>query len=196
MMKRTIVIGILGLIVSFTSKGQEGQEVTSNGFSFGLKVGVNATDLGGDISNTDVRYGLNVGSFVEYSFNRLAFASGLFYSQQGAEIDGSDDDLKLNYLNIPFELRYYVVPNSLYLGTGAQLGFLLSADQEVSERDINIKDDLKRVDFSIPLAIGYHFNFGLTADLRYNLGLNDIDDGFTNQKIKNRTTQLTIGYIF
>jgi opacity protein-like surface antigen len=93
------------------------------------------------------------------------------------------------------------------LQVGPQIGLLTSAKREdfvtgtsgtVTEKDI--KSDLKKTDMSLALGVGWDLPLGLSVDARYNLGLNDNNDGAVTSsgasigQVKNQVWQLSVGY--
>ena len=95
----------------------------------------------------------------------------------------------------------------LNLQVGPQFGFLTSAKREdyaagqsgpITTQDV--KDDLKKMDISLGLGVGWDLPFGLTLDGRYNWGLTDNNDGATTDsgapigQIKNQVWQVSVGF--
>ena len=117
----------------------------------------------------------------------------LVFSMQGGKI-ADDNSLNLNYLNVPVMLQY-MVNDGFRLQTGPQIGFLISAEREIGDVEIDVDDVYDAVDFSWSFGAGYLFNNGLGIDARYNLGLNNIsdDDDF---EAKNRVFQIGLFYQF
>jgi hypothetical protein len=122
------------------------------------------------------------------------------FSQQGStlKINSQDFDANYSYVNIPIILKLYLI-GGLNLQAGPQFGFVTKAEQEFP--DINgaittedIKDQLKGMDLSAALGLGWDLPFGLTLDARYNLGLSDISDFEGSQTAKNQVFQLSVGF--
>ncbi len=183
---------------------------------FGAKAGVNFASLGGDIEDVDGKTGFHVGAVVEIPLSdKFAFAPELLFSTQGAKSEDSfdfggftfteEETTKLNYLNIPLMAKYYVA-QGLSLQAGPQIGLLLSADSELEvsgggeseSEEVDIKDELKGVDFGLNFGAGYQLDMGLFFDARYNLGLSNINDEGEGEdfKIKNNVIQISVGYKF
>lgn len=106
----------------------------------------------------------------------------LVYSVQGTQynIAGQDVKLNLNYVNVSLIFQY-MFDNGLGLQSGPQLGFLASAKASVNYNDTDVKDDFESIDLGIALGANYinpASNFGV--DIRYNLGLSNINDGVAN----------------
>ncbi|MBP2831077.1 PorT family protein [Aquimarina sp. U1-2] len=166
-------------------------------FHYGVRAGLNAANFTGDLEDTEVKYGFSAGIFGELTItDQFSVQLDALFSSQGAEIENSDDaKFKLNYLNFPLTAKYYFV-DGFYGQTGPQFGFLLNADFENGNQETDIKDDLKTFDLSIPIVLGYQFDFGLLADIRYNIGVTDLNDGLGNDDLRNGVFQLMVGYRF
>ena len=149
-------------------------------------VGLNLSSTTGD--GAKMMPVVAVGAVGEYGLmDKLGISAGLMFSMQGAKADGSDEKLKLNYLNIPILANYYVW-QGLAVKAGIQPGILLSA----KAGDEDIKSDCKSLDLTIPLGVSYEVS-KFVIDARYNLGLTKIaKDG----DAKNSVFQITVGYKF
>lgn len=171
---------------------------------FGAKAGVNSTNFyGDDVDDYGSVRGFVIGGFVRFALSdKFDLQPELLYSQQGAEIsmisDGINVDMeyKLDYINIPIVLKRNF-NSGLNVHAGPQLGILTSAKvdwkAQGSSGDEDIKDELEDIDFSLCLGVGYEFTSGLGFDLRFNIGLTDIDDDMDG---KHTVGQLTVSYAF
>ena len=93
--------------------------------------------------------------------------------------------------------------------TLVQKGLLLKAENEFEEtlsgggesesdsETTDVKDFTKGVDFGLNFGLGYNITESLSAGVRYNLGLSDINDieGYTG-KNQNSVFQVSLGYKF
>ena len=88
--------------------------------------------------------------------------------------------------------KFYVA-KSFSLEAGPQIGFLLSAKAEGED----FKDYVSSTDFGFNLGAGYDFTENLSAGLRYNFGLTNIND-FPNDDstVKNGVFSVSLGYKF
>ena len=130
-----------------------------------------------------------------YVNNWLGVAAGVNFAQQGWKFtyDGraEDDKYKLNYLNIPITADFYVLPG-FALKTGVQFGFLASA----KENDTDIKGDMKKFNFSIPVGLSYEYK-NVVLDLRYNISVTKVNKNSTADiKYRSDLLQITLGYKF
>ena len=179
----------------------------------GAKAGLNIATLAGDLEDTKSLIGFHIGAVAEFEITeQFAFQPELVYSIQGTKqendlglggtiFSGLDDDrITLTYINIPLMLKYYVA-DSFSLQFGPQVGFLMSAEYQGtnsggSSYNSDIKDMIKGVDFGLNIGAGYKTEFGLFADVRYNLGLADINDIDGGDKMKNAVISVSVGYYF
>lgn len=170
-------------------------------FAVGIKGGPNFANINTEESagaNYKNRTGFHLGAFAQIRGERIGFQPELLFSQQGSTIKFSGSpDIKSNftYVNIPLLLKLYTVAG-INLQVGPQIGLLTSAEVD----DDDIKDELKKTDFSLALGVGWDLPFGLTLDGRYNWGLSDINDnvgqgsGASPGTIKNQVWQFSVGY--
>lgn len=170
-------------------------------FAIGIKGGPNFANIDTEASladNYDSRTGFHLGAFVQFRGERVGIQPEILFSQQGSTLKYSGQpDIKSNfsYMNIPVVLKLYTIAG-INLQVGPQIGFLTTA--EVDDEDV--KDELKKTDFSLALGVGWDLPFGLTVDGRYNWGLSDINDsvgqgsGASVGTIKNQVWQISVGY--
>ena len=159
------------------------------------RIGFSAADFN-NTDDTKARVGLIVGPEFEYTLsNRFSLAAGINYSQQGAEIENIDVTYKSDYITVPITANFYVL-KGLALKAGIQPGFNINAKMDAPNGEVKIDDDVKSLDFSIPVGLSYEFrNFVL--DARYNFGVTKIfDQDKINLDSKNLSFQLTLGYKF
>jgi hypothetical protein len=153
-------------------------------------VGGTLTTLTGDASDdAKMKVGLVAGAEFGYLFNEnMGVTAGVLYSMQGCKSKAMDENMNLDYLNIPILFNYYVAPG-LALKAGIQPGFLTRA--KVDGHDY--KDYYKKIDLAIPMGASYEIS-DFVIDARYNLGaiFNIADYG--DSKTHNSVIQLTVGY--
>jgi hypothetical protein len=170
-------------------------------FALGIKGGPNFANIDTQESagaNYKNRTGFHLGAFAQFRGEKIGFQPEILFSQQGSTIKYSGQpDIKSNfsYVNIPLVLKLYTIAG-INLQVGPQIGLLTTA--EVDDQDI--KDELKKTDFSLALGVGWDLPFGLTIDGRYNWGLSDINDsvgqgsGAPVGSVKNQVWQFSVGY--
>jgi hypothetical protein len=158
-------------------------------------VGGTLTTLTGDAEDAKMKVGLVAGAEFGYNINEMfAITAGALYSMQGCAIKDADDNIKLDYINIPVLANVNVAPG-LAIKAGAQFGFLMSA----KAGDVDMKNHMEKFDFSIPVGLSYEIS-DFVIDARYNIGLSnlvkkDYRGVFGNDaKVHNGVIMLTVGY--
>ncbi len=158
---------------------------------FGIKAGANFSKFSGDDAKIEdlspkFRTGLAGGGFVNIGLNEMfSLQPELLYSMEGTTYKQPGDKkatYKTDYINIPVLLQYNN-PSGFYAETGPQVGFLISAKIAYDGNSMDIKDDLKTINFSWGLGAGYKLSNGLGIGARYNLGITKIGDGDGNVKV-------------
>ena len=189
--------------------------LTAQEVNFGAKAGVNFSDITGDdvdSFNGLTSFHVGVVSEIEIS-DKFSFQPELLYSAQGSDYEDEYEDytdkgtVKVDYLNLPLMGKFYIT-EGLSLEAGPQVGFLLCATMEYEligtgfeegKHEMNIKDDLKGIDFGANLGLGYKMENGLNFSARYNLGLSDNNDNkelLDDSSYKNSVIQVSVGYFF
>ncbi|MEH6535231.1 MAG: porin family protein [Psychroserpens sp.] len=169
----------------------EAQEI-----NFGIKGGVNFATLTGDAGDLDSRTAFHIGVITEIKISeKFSFQPELLYSSQGAKDSKFDEELKTNYLYLPLMLKYYIA-DGVSIQAGPQIGLLLSANSEFDGEEEDIKEFLNDLDFGLNFGIGYAMNNGLNFELRYNIGISNVDDESDDFEVRNGVFQLSVGYFF
>ena len=163
---------------------------------WGLKAGLNISDIeanGPAILNS--RLGFHGGGLAHIHMSKhFAVQPEVVYSNQGADIDISDEKYKLGYINVPVMFQY-MFNNGVRLQTGPQAGFLIKATRDDGEDETDIKDNFKTFDFAWSFGLGYITKSRLGIDARYNLGLTDFTEN-PALKYQNRVFQIGLFYQF
>jgi outer membrane protein W len=191
-MKKSIVLFLFILCQQF---------VLGQNFSVGPILGLNYSNLRGDnTDNSSGKLGFAGGIFANYSItDDFGLTGQLLYSQQGAkfEVLGTETSTNFNYLQVPILGAYYFGKNNFKpkVLLGPQIGFLLSAkDKDGNDLDPN-GTLLETTDFGATFGVGFNYNLApkiwLNADVRYNLGLTDLDKETT--KLYNSNLALMVG---
>ncbi|WP_291118199.1 porin family protein [Flavobacterium sp. UBA6135] len=200
---KKILLSALALMAFGFSNAQE--------VSYGVKGGLNLSNLAGDIEDAKSLFGAHVGAFAEIKItDKFSVQPELLFSMQGAKqeytyfesFDGfsitetEKSTLKLGYLNLPVMAKYYV-NDKFSLEAGPQIGFLLSAkvDYEYTYRETfdgvtetesesgsyDIKDEVKSIDLGFGFGAAYKFTENLSVGARYTLGLTSIAKDFDGE---------------
>jgi hypothetical protein len=169
---------------------------------FGVKAGLNLSTLnysGPDSGSPAYKTSFNAGAFASIPlFTSFYLQPEMMYSGQGFEetIFGQPTQFETGYLNVPVLFKYQH-ETGLFAETGPQVGFLLSAKNNVAGISYDVKSSYETTDFSWALGIGYQFTgIGLGIDARYNLGLTNIAKESQNGTYKNSVFQLGLFYAF
>ncbi|MFV8327187.1 porin family protein [Flavobacterium sp. ZS1P14] len=180
---------ILSVVIVFTFGFVNAQE--KEAMSFGAKGGLNlATVTNADGSKTLV--GFHIGFFGEFMLgDDFALQPEVLYSTQGTDFDNGD--LKLDYITVPVMLKYYVA-DAFSLELGPQIGFLVSAEED----GVDIKSDVKSIDFGINFGASYDVTENFMLGARYNLGVTRWQDQLFpgESESKNSVFQISVGYKF
>ena len=179
---------------------------TSAQVQFGLKAGLNIANFttSGMIffnrTTFSSRADFNGGLMVSLPLHSGFFLQPeLIYSGQGQNLNSymvTNPTINYNYLNLPVLFKYQHV-SGLFVETGPQIGFLLSAKQSFNGNTFDVKKESQSVDFSWAFGIGYKpQNIPVGIDLRYNLGLTNVDRQAGLGNAKNSVFQIDVFYMF
>ena len=172
-------------------------------FTLQPKVGVTLATISSDDSK--FKFGMAAGIEGQYQLNNwFGLSAAVMYSQQGAKAKNYDLKLNMEYINIPVMAKFYVT-KGLSLNVGMQPGFMTKAKAKGEGRNVDVKSNCNKVDFSIPMSIAYEFENGLSFEARYATGLTNVGkDAFDSTSSswdkayqnKNEVFMLTVGYKF
>jgi hypothetical protein len=188
----------------------------AQGLRVGAKFGIDFADLGGDVEDTKIKTGFSAGAFFGADLGTM-FRLGVDgqYVQKGAKGDDVDIDeleIKLDYIEfmVPISVvvptqgsvapRFFAGPAIAFetscklAATVDGIGRSIDCDQE----DIGLAT--KSVDIGLVFGLGADVALGTGAfvfDLLYNFGLSNINDAAgSDESLKNKNIQLTIGYAY
>lgn len=185
------------------------QESSTTGARFGVKGGVNFTNLYVDnVDDTNMLTSFNAGFFVELPITQgIAIVPELNFSRKGSEVQNTiltetyKSKFKLSYLEMPVLLKLNLVPN-FNLHAGPYVAYLLNAKTDVvDENGDRVEsfeydtDNFNKLDFGLSAGLGFDFNnFGIGA--RYNYGLSEIDKDNNANGAKNSAFNLYVALKF
>ena len=155
--------------------------------------------LVGDVDEVKGKIGLVGGAEFGYNINEtFGITAGLLYTMQGCKSKIIDENLNLDYINVPVLANVYVAPG-LALKAGPQIGFLTRAKLD----DVDMKDVCNTIDFSIPVGVSYEIS-DFVIDFRYNIGITSVSKNKeiksevveieSDKKTRNSVFMLTVGY--
>ncbi len=191
---KSIVLSI-AIFVSFVSYSH------AQGFSAGIKAGANINKLTGKSFNDQFIYGYHVGAFAQIKLgNRLELQPEVVFNQVNTDTSSQFSQLykinsstisniKLSYLSIPLILNYKL-SKGFSIQAGPQYGILLDQHKDLLQ---NGKSAFKEGDFSLLAGMQIKFaSFRVYG--RYVVGLNNINDIDNQDKWKNQSVQLGVGF--
>lgn len=193
--KRAIIC-FFALIVFSNSDAQE--------MAFGLKGGLNLSTLNLEDPEAtyDSRTGYHLGLFLRGKFDYVGIQPELLLYTQNGDIESTvfgTAQERFTYLTIPVMIKFYPIAG-LNLQIGPQFGFLLDGERKydsfLGSGSEDIKDYYKNSDLSVSLGGGYDFPFGLGLDLRYNVGVKDINNVSNGEPAKSRVFMVSLGWNF
>lgn len=161
---------------------------------FGVKGGLNLTNMKFDnsVTNKSNQTGFFIGPTLNFTLPvvGLGIDASALYDQRSAKIDGSEDKLKQQSIQVPINLRYgFGLGNtaSIYIFAGPQFGF------NIGDKSANIVDNalewrLKDSNLSANVGLGLMLLNHLQVSANYNIAL-----GTTGESNVISTTASTVG---
>ena len=221
MKKYLLIISLvfLNMAASAQTNNAKTDSLKTMNIKFGVLAGLTVSNLsyeGNDDINFSGRTNFTGGVMAEIPvYGKLYFQPEVLYAAQGAKLKYNDPELenthyegtlKLNYLNVPLKLKYFVT-EGLSVQAGPQLGFLLKSENSYSDNflgfdysdDYDLSDVTKNFDFALSFGAGYQYLNKYYLDIRYNLSFTDVfenNQDFANNNMKNKVFQVTVGYYF
>ena len=181
---------------------------------FGVKGGLNLTNMKFDNSIVDKsnQTGFFIGPTINFTLPvvGLGIDASALYDQRSAKIEGSEDKLKQQSIQIPINLRYgFGLGNtaSFYIFAGPQFGFNIG-DKTTNLLNNALEWRLKDSNLSANVGIGLMLLNHLQVSANYNIAmgttgnfnvLKDVPDAAWNQvtgKTKANAWQLSVAYFF
>ncbi len=212
--------GMCFLLCMTVSAGQVTAQEYSPGPNFGVKAGVNFSQLyvnQPNVTDQDTKVGYHIGVFGKIPVNDfLAVQPEVLYSNVGAQITYGGSDLasvlgiaegkvrfNLNYVQIPIAVVANLGPFNVHAGpylsylVGANVKNLKTADLNANQIADLDTDSFNRLDYGLLGGIGVNVD-AFTVGARYNYGLRPVGDGglagsLTNNS-KNGVFQLYVGF--
>lgn len=191
-MKKVISVLVVFCLFNLVSQAQK--------VSIGPKVGVNFSTLT-DVDDAESRVGLQAGGFFVYSIvEHFGVSLDAVYSQQGANSKNSNNELHLDYIQLPLLanifFNQYGDDFRPKISIGPSLGILTSAKGTFVE-----KDDFNSTDFGIVAGLGFNYKVAekkwLNVDARYGMGASEVFKmDIPDNDIKNTYFSLTVGLAF
>ena len=158
-----------------------------------------------DDLNFTVKYGYGL-SYQKVNAKNFFLEGMLLYNNKGAAstLDLEQLDWSFHYINTRINLGHKFIFGKLYpqVGSGIYFGRLLKADQYIgtAHYDLMAINSVKKNDFGIDIfggiEYGYSDNGSVFLRLNESIGLLQLEEGDTGQKMFNRTFSVQIGLLF
>ena len=172
--------------------------------AFGIKGGLNLTTL--DVEDPELTYesrtGYHAGVFLRGRFGNIGVQPELLLFTQNGDLESTlfgKAQEQFTYLSIPLMLKFYPI-GGLNLQAGPQFGFLLDGERKydtfLGSGSQDITDHYKNSDVSVSVGGGYDFGFGLGLDVRYNIGIKDINNAANGEEARSRIFLVSLGWNF
>ena len=181
---------------------------------FGVKGGLNLTNMKFDNSIVDKsnQTGFFIGPTINFTLPvvGLGIDASALYDQRSAKIEGSDDKLKQQSIQIPVNLRYgFGLGNtaSFYIFAGPQFGFNIG-DKTTNLLNNALEWRLKDSNLSANLGVGLMLLNHLQVSANYNVALGTTGEtnvvnstlstagNILTGKTKANAWQLSVAYFF
>jgi hypothetical protein len=171
-------------------------------FTLGVKGGINFSKIDADNVNKSSVTGYQAGAFARIG-GGVYLQPELYLSSCGGDFDSNNNGtaysahVKFTNLNVPLLLGYRIGPKNLNLRlmAGPVYSYALNKDESFSNNFTNAYQDFgKYRNSTLGLQAGAGVDLGsITADLRYQAGLTNVNDNF-NQK--QNIWALSVGFKF
>ena len=209
MKKQSNFLYALTFLISASFGVASAQNSTVVGPEFGIKGGVNMSNLysdSDDINDENALWGFNAGVFAAFPIADNVFIQPeILFTTKGAELDydfagiEGTSKFKLSYIEVPLLVRFNLTEN-FNIHVGGYASYLVNAKIK-GEGDFEFEeeldaDDFERFDAGLSAGVGVDFN-PLSVGLRYNYGLTTIGkerDGVTFPDAKNSNLSLYLAY--
>lgn len=185
----------------------------SKSVTFGVKGGVNFSNVIGGDENPDSRTSFHAGLFTEVPVSDMfSVQVEALYSGQGFDLDfeGPDGDkaeVQLDYISVPVLAKIYVT-KGLSIDAGPQFSFLVNDEFDFNpnsnDGDINLEGtafEPNKFDLGVAGGVTFQTEMGLFASGRYVYGLTKLYDTNRSGEISfdglhNQVFQISLGYKF
>jgi len=181
----------MAVVLTAAFANAQDKKGSGDSMSFGVKGGLNSFTVTNS-TGAKSKIGFQLGGFAEFKVSdKFSVQPELMYTAQGTKNDVAT--LNLNYINIPVIAKYFVTED-ISIQAGPQIGFLMSAKYDGTD----VKDSFKSMDYGLNLGAGYNLNENMSLDLRYYIGLAQLQkDLATGESAShNAGLLLSFGYKF
>lgn len=176
----------------------------------GLKLGINIANIyGSDVGETSPLLGISGGAYFSYKLSDVfEIQPGVYFSRKGAKEKGVTDtetfdyDFALDYIEVPlllkvsFPIEKLLIRPIVFAGPAISFNTNAKISRVIDGYAYDVSYDyIKSTEFSFILGAGVsipskHYDWGF--DLRYILGLTQIDDSGENLSAKNNVINFNL----
>lgn len=180
-------LAMVAIMLGVNNINAQTETSTSNNSSFGIRGGINFSNLYSDeVDDNNVLTGFNIGFFANAPLAAgISIQPEINFTTKGAELQYNNavfqgtGKFNLSYVEVPLLLKINLTKNFNIHG-GPYAAFLINSKITNEDADGNInfeeqvdKDDLNKFDYGLAGGIGFDVdNFGL--GIRYNYGLQTV----------------------
>ncbi|QQU02430.1 outer membrane beta-barrel protein [Myroides odoratus] len=200
-MKLKLHLTFLFLLFScYTANAQfYGNDLYCYDCDFGIEVGGTLSNING--LDASEKAGLFIGLYNSYDFNdHWAIRFGLGYANLGARIKEYNTNVVLHTAPIEPISVHYTFKQKFKTFLGANLGMTFYGKNPYNEEEPGMKlmpESIKFFDVSLFAGGGYKLTDNLDLNLRYNLGMTNINNmEDSDAKWKNNWMSLSVAYTF
>ena len=201
-MKLKLHLTLLFFFLSFYSS--QAQYGYGNNFwcyscDFGIEVGGTLSNING--LDASEKAGIYIGLYNSYDFNdKWGIRYGFGYANIGARIKEYNTSIVLHTMLIEPLSVHYTIQNKFKTFLGVTIGGAILSKNPYNEEEPGLSifpKGIKPFDFSAFAGGGYKLTDNLDVNLRYNLGLTNINDmEDSNAKWKTNWLALSLAYTF
>lgn len=206
----------LSAVLALTAGAVSAQSKTT----FGVRAGVNFTNLNGKFLDQDLdnkmKVGFHVGVNAEIPLaDEFYLQPGVLFSTKGAKADEGDGKQNISYVEVPINFLYKadLGTGKLLMGVGPYVGIAVGGKFKGDGEDLDMEfgNDVdtelefavtrKRLDYGGNLLFGYEFTNNFSVQLNAQLGMANMfpkADGekLDDTKMKNTGFGVSVGYRF
>ena len=184
------IIALVFIMVAVTT-------IHAQGFHMGVKAGANLNKMDGESFNSNFRLGYELGGFAEIDFSKsIGIQPELLFDQTNTTVTNSGsqifnvnsgDNIQLNYLSIPVLLK--INTGLLTIHLGPQYSILINNHKTTLQ---NSQDAFKSGNFAVIAGLQLNLQL-LKIYARYTVGLSDINDIGSQNKLTSQQIQFGLG---
>lgn len=174
------ILMIVAAVCTFSAAfSQEAPGAATKTFSIGPAIGFGHTGLRNTTGTDIFKPSWNAGIIINYSkMEHVGFAADVLWSMEGGRvtIDGSENDLTLQYIRVPLKFAYFFgdFENNFRpkITVGPSMGFLLHARNDSEDFGITtVTQYYNTFDIGVNASIGFNWKLGnnvwLNTDFNY-----------------------------